>query len=317
MTSQPEILKIVRDYMHNGSAVFSPLSLNIALTCLYNTTYIRNFEPLWDIYEASDVQCRVLNTKSKKTEITIKTGIWGDPDNQSSWRRERMLEVLGNLEEFPKSEMARIPIFSEEATKGKVVVPCPGPDVSLAVVNCLYMKAAWWDGDEFGPPTPGAFVKEDGTAVTRPFMTSHEGGRKFLKGKNFTSVTKELTGSVGFTAVLPDTNLGDLINSTENILDFLPKDRESVRLTMPKFKVKSDFDFSKMVALDGLSINQGCVLDVDDKGIEGSAATSIQYLEGACYRPEPIHIKFNRPFLFMITETFSSAILFVGVYQGD
>jgi len=54
-------------------------------------------------------------------------------------------------------------------------------------------------------------------------------------------------------------------------------------------------------------------ISVDEKGTEASAVTSIG-MGGSSLPPEPIELKFNKPFYFAIRDNTSGETLFMGRY---
>ena len=118
-------------------------------------------------------------------------------------------------------------------------------------------------------------------------------------------------------------------------------EREYIELTMPKFEFESEFslrdtlkamgmldafddktaDFSGMDGRSCLAGDGPCLLidnvfhkafvSVDEEGTEAAAATSVvaRLLSG---RPEPKKVMVDRPFIFLIRDRTTDAILFVG-----
>jgi serpin B len=54
-------------------------------------------------------------------------------------------------------------------------------------------------------------------------------------------------------------------------------------------------------------------ISVDEKGTEAAAVTAIA-MAGSALPPEPIDIKFNKPFYFIIRDNNSAETLFMGRY---
>ena len=56
-------------------------------------------------------------------------------------------------------------------------------------------------------------------------------------------------------------------------------------------------------------------IDVDEKGTEAAAATAVVMDTGGCTGPDPaktVTLRFNRPFLFLVRDLQTGAILFMG-----
>jgi len=80
----------------------------------------------------------------------------------------------------------------------------------------------------------------------------------------------------------------------------------------------SSADFSGITTADRIFIQKvihQANIDVDEKGTEAAAATAVEMGVGGCTGPEPaktIAIRLDRPFLFLIRDVRSGAILFMG-----
>jgi serpin B len=70
--------------------------------------------------------------------------------------------------------------------------------------------------------------------------------------------------------------------------------------------------------MDNLYISKGihqANVDVDEKGTEAAAATALEMATGGCTGTEPlktITLRLDRPFLFLIRDLETGAILFMG-----
>jgi serpin B len=105
-------------------------------------------------------------------------------------------------------------------------------------------------------------------------------------------------------------------------------------MTMPKFSFESEFslnealvalgmedafgagaDFSGMTGSRDLQISDvihKAFVDVDEAGTEAAAATAVIMVESAMEVVEPVDMKVNRPFIFLISDDDTGTILFAG-----
>ncbi len=218
----------------------------------------------------------------------------------------------------------------------------PGPIDPLVIaylVNAIYFKANW--SQEFDP----------NLTSQRPFygyqqekiidMMERKGDYRYLKRDNLEAISLDYQdGQYLFYAFMPD-DLNDFyqnLNQTE--LDKLQAEMITDQLTvrLPKFKLEEKLalketleaiglelafqpalaNFSKMVDLDLLDDNvyisqvyHSSFIEVDEQGTEAAAATAVEMrLEMAIL--DPLIIEFNRPFIFLIQEKDTGAILFLG-----
>ncbi|MBQ4526512.1 MAG: hypothetical protein II998_00405, partial [Clostridia bacterium] len=111
-----------------------------------------------------------------------------------------------------------------------------------------------------------------------------------------------------------------------------------VALSMPKFKIeyaskmeailkelgiekafsKKTADFKNMFDYGNMwidSVFHKTYIDVNEEGTEAAAVTALS-MDGASANipPEPVEIKFNKPFTFVIKDDANGEILFVGEY---
>ena len=109
----------------------------------------------------------------------------------------------------------------------------------------------------------------------------------------------------------------------------------NVQVSLPKFRAESEFslrkalstlgmptaftdqaDFSGIDPKRGLAISEvvhKAFVDVSEKGTEAAAATGITMRATAMRMPEPaVVFRADHPFLFLIRDTRSGAVLFIG-----
>ena len=55
-------------------------------------------------------------------------------------------------------------------------------------------------------------------------------------------------------------------------------------------------------------------IEIDEKGTEAAAVTSIG-MGGSSLPPQPIDVKFNEPFTFVIRDNISGEVLFLGEFS--
>ena len=102
-------------------------------------------------------------------------------------------------------------------------------------------------------------------------------------------------------------------------------------LDLPKFEVETNRDMVPVLRKNGLervfnegfdgicegksfpfsNYRQGIKLKIDEEGVE-AAAIDYETLYGAAWGPEKVHVTFDRPFIFLIQEESTGAILFMG-----
>lgn len=215
------------------------------------------------------------------------------------------------------------------------------PDTRLVLTNAVYFNAAWFNPFDAKNTKPATFTKRDGSTVQVPTMAgsfelSYGAGDDYaavslpydagqMEGYELEMVLVLPSGSLDdFEASLDSTKVHDIVKSLGTY---------DVTITMPKFKIESQFsladalgklgmksafdpaqaDFSKITATDKLYITDvvhKAWVDVDEAGTEAAAATGVVFGDTAA--PELREIHLDHPYLFFIRDIQTNTILFVG-----
>ena len=243
----------------------------------------------------------------------------------------------------PEESRARINDWVAEETGEKVknLLP-PGtidPFTRLVLTNAIYFNASWhWRFNSMNTKML-PFRLEGGGSVDVPMMTeTAKAFYGYAKGDGYQAVDVPYAWrEMSMTVLLPDEGaLGDLENSLNaDLLDRIMDDIEIdyITLTMPLFKFESEFrltetlsgmgmpdafgdraDFSGMTGSKGLLISQivhKAFVSVDERGTEAAAATAVVLRKSGASK-EPIPVTVNRPFIFLIRDTATGTVLFLG-----
>ena len=216
-------------------------------------------------------------------------------------------------------------------------------DSRLVLANAIYFYGGWLDTFHAKNTTPGDFTLLDGSITSVPFMHQQH-FFSYAAGDGYQVIELPYAGSqLAFTVILPDEEQFDIV---EQGLDAATLDvalaglgsRELV-LSMPKFEFASSAsladtlkalgmtdafeanlaDFSGMVDASAPSplvisdVLHKAFIAVDEEGTEAAAATAIMMGEGAGAPIEdPLEVTIDRPFIFLIRDTQTGAILFIG-----
>ncbi len=243
----------------------------------------------------------------------------------------------------PDESRVRINDWVAEETEGKVkdLLP-PGVidrSTRLVLTNAIYFNASWhWP---FSPSRTELrpFHLLAGDTVRVPMMTETYRDYGYAKGDGYQVVDIPYSwGEMSMTILLPDE--GTALEAFEASLDSELFDRiiagiatDWVTLTMPLFEFESEFslndtlagmgmpdafggkaDFSGMTGSRDLWISEivhKAFVSVDEKGTEAAAATGVVMLESGPGK-EPISVTVDRPFIFLIRDSGTSTVLFLG-----
>lgn len=240
-----------------------------------------------------------------------------------------------------------------DKTNGKIPSIINDSDFWAALVNAIYFKGAWENDFWKSATKPDTFTSANGKETQIDFMqqTEHFG---YFKSDNAEIVkmpyktnfyTEDENGNV------ERENLNDLNVSmylimskstdVENILNKAELKYERLKLHVPKFKIEYNTElnnilqrldmnnaFSRFLAdfsdMMNLSPDEDLWIDkvlhktyisVDEEGTEAAAVTAVMMDGATSAKPkEPIEVKFNKPFYFVIRDDTNREILFMGRY---
>lgn len=207
----------------------------------------------------------------------------------------------------------------------------------LFLINAIYFKGTWTHPFDKNLTKPGQFRLENGSSVTHDFMTMKKGGYLYYSDNNVEMIDLPYGNEqYSMTIVLPggDKNLGQLIPelNAANLDNWLANStKRTWDLHMPKFKLEYEEVLNEMLSklgmgvaftgganfsrmLEGQSnmaisqVKHKTFVEVNEEGTEAAAVTSV----GIEVTSLPPSVRIDRPFVFMIREKSSGAILFIG-----
>jgi serpin B len=280
--------------------------------------------------------------------LNIVNAIWGQKDYKFlpdflDTLAENYGAGLRILDFIEAPEESRIIIndWVSEQTEGRIEDLIPQGMIDsltrLVLTNAIYFNAAWTFPFNEKATSDGVFHLLSGDEVVVPMMKQTE-SFGYAEGNDYRAVELPYDGNeLSMVILLPES--GEF-STFEGSLDF-PKlkeiigniDYRQVALAMPKFEFESEFDlkntladmgmpiafsgeadFSGMNGSRNLSITDvvhKAFVSVDEAGTEAAAATAV--IVGETSMPmEPVTVNIDRPFIFMIRDIETGALLFVG-----
>ncbi|MGD2147253.1 MAG: serpin family protein [Anaerolineae bacterium] len=241
----------------------------------------------------------------------------------------------------PDASRVTINDWVSEETEGKIENLIPqgtiDPLTRLVLTNAIYFNAAWANPFQEEATQDGTFTLLDGSQSTVPMMRQTE-AFAYHKGKGYQAVELPYDGhEMSMVILLPDegefASFEDTLDAEKanTIVDSLK--RGQVALTMPRFEFDSEFglnealgamgmsaafsggaDFSGMTGTRELFISDvvhKAFVSVDEEGTEAAAATAV-IMKLAAVAEEPVVITIDHPFMFLIRDIETEAVLFVG-----
>jgi len=206
----------------------------------------------------------------------------------------------------------------------------------LVLVNAIYLKAAWQTPFTVELTKPGSFTKLDGATVDVPMMAGG-GSLPYAAGAGWRAVELPYVGdALAMTLIVPDDFAAfeaKLDGTTLTAITSALAVRD-VDLTMPKFGIETKADLVKALAALGMpdafdadaadfsgittqarlyisDVVHQANIDVDESGTTAAAATAV--VIGKTAAPvDHVSLHIDRPFLFVLRDTQTGAVLFLG-----
>jgi serpin B len=305
-----------------------------------------------DLHSQFGTLIRRLNEAAAKGafELRIANALWGQSGVQ--FRQSFQTDVRQHYGagfqtvDFAKSEAARQKInrWVEEQTKDRIKDLFPSgsidPMTRLVLANAIYFKGTWTN--QFQPrATTDAEFLSGGQKLNAPMMhqTARFGyaesdGYQVLemRYRNCDLVMDVILPRAidGLAALESKVNLewlGQAFTGVkpERVIVSLPRFKTTIgydltatlaAMGMPKAFSRSEADFSRMTEAERLVIGvvvHKAFVEVNEQGTEAAAATGVgMKLAAAPVRDEPKVFNANHPFLFVIRDTATGSVLFLG-----
>jgi serpin B len=219
------------------------------------------------------------------------------------------------------------------------------PSTLAALVNSLYLKAAWVNQFDKEATHDGSYWISESESIQHPLMHDTVFNRGYYEDKEWQAAAFPLAkGRFKFTVLLPRARRSAKSISAGLSVGLLNKAlmaerSQKLEVTLPTMKVRSrpdveaylrarapgafgpkaDFSALAQEPVRISSVVHETVVSVDEKGVEAAAATAIIMVASAApfgKADEPVLFTVDRPFVYVITHAETGAPLFLGVV-GD
>jgi serine protease inhibitor/ABC-type phosphate transport system substrate-binding protein len=227
-------------------------------------------------------------------------------------------------------------------------------DFWAMLINAIYFKGAWQNEFSEGATAPARFNNADGTMITTDFMNKtswipyaetksvkmielpyKNRLDKFNENGEYTDTERYDDLDVGMYIIMADGDINVEQELTAAINDNAFESKY-IKLAMPKFRIEYSTSLNDMLKNMGIAdafdsekadfynmFDEGNMwftntihktfINVDEKGTEAAAVTALA-MAGSALPPEPMELKFNKPFYFVIRDNTSGETLFMGRY---
>jgi serpin B len=232
--------------------------------------------------------------------------------------------------------------WASDKTEGKIpsILQYLDPNVVCVILNAVYFKGDWALPFEVDGTRDMPF-NVSSSETTEVSTMNQTDDFSLIEGDKYRAIYLPYKGGkVSMVVVLPNEGVAvdDVVKdlSASEFQDFwkvlITTPSQEVRLSLPKFKIKGDYDlvpsfkslgltdafeadanFSK-ISSQGLLIDQikhKAIVEVDETGTVAAAVTAVSMaLQGM--PEEPLSFKVDRPFLFFLVDNETGTILFMG-----
>lgn len=242
----------------------------------------------------------------------------------------------------PEEARLEINSWTSERTEGRIEDLLPegavNPLTRLVLTNAVYFNAAWQHPFDEASTEDAPFTLLDGSEVMAPTMRGTE-HYPYAEGDGFQVLELPYDGGeLSMVVFLPEAGTFEAfeaaleVGTVEEALGNLTL--RELRLFMPRFSYRSSFslagtlhelgmrdaftpgaaDFSGMTGTRELFIDEvvhEAFVLVDEEGTEAAAATGL-VMRVTAVAPEPLEVRLDRPFVYLIRDVETGALLFMG-----
>ena len=232
----------------------------------------------------------------------------------------------------------KINYWCSENTAGKIdeIIDELSPNDVMVLINALYFNAPWAEPFDQKGTTDAIFHAVDGDKTVS--MMYRKGTYDYAEHQGYQIIRLPYKGDrYAMTIILPPSDQdidsvlsdadSDLYNGAMEILS-----KQEVALRLPKFRLETSLILDKALQKMGIvtayspaadfngisesgplcvgTVKQKCYIDVTEEGTEAAAVTSVQVRLTAVARTPRMTV--DRPFIFVISDSQTDNILFMG-----
>ncbi|MCJ7842457.1 serpin family protein [Lederbergia sp. NSJ-179] len=307
-----------------------------------------------DLNKANASFMSMLHNRSKQVELNVANSIWLNEHfhfqkhfktNTQDYFNAKIQEVDITDSKTPN----KINDWVQQSTNSKIediVDSRLDPNIVSILINAIYFKGDWTYEFDQKLTEDRPFHLKDGSTKDVPLMTVKE-KLAYMENDDIQAVTLPYgeKQEMSMNVILPKES-----TSLEKIIPLLTNENwqawktemkpQEGTVMLPKFQLeyetilnesleklgmKTAFqentaNFSKMIQEDESiwisQIKQKTFIDVNEKGTEAAAATSVEMKITSALIDGPFIMEINRPFIIMITDHRTDAILFLGAIRN-
>lgn len=247
----------------------------------------------------------------------------------------RLVDYVANTEAARKLINGWVKEQTEQRIPELLVPGVLTTQTRLTLVNAIYLKAPWLTPFPADATKAGTFNRADGSTVQVPLMTTSS-DLPFAKGTGWQAAEiPYIGGSLAMTVIVPDDLAAFEAALTADRLAAITGALAAtqVSLTLPRFSIETKAELAAVLAALGMpsafddradfsgittaakllitNVIHQANIDVDEKGTTAAAATAVVMGESAM-PAEPVTVRVDRPFLFVLRDVPTGTVLFLG-----
>ena len=305
---------------------------------------------LAEINAWSKLMLTELPKMDKKTELAMANAIFYNKtiSLKKPYRNTVSDAYAATLEALDFSQSKSVDIINgwcSKQTKGMVpkVIDQISPSYLAFLINAIYFKSQWTAQFDKNATVSEAFTTESGNTIDVPMMKMAGASFQFGKKEQFQFIQLPYgNGAFAMTILLPAKG-----HTVKDITALLAKEGFSaatvpveVDLWLPRFETKYHIKLNDLLISMGISqafnpfaadfsalsdtpsyvdfVQQDAAIKVNEEGSEAAAVTVIGMRKNTSVGGNPgVVFHADHPFLYLISETSTGAILFAGQFGGN
>ena len=291
----------------------------------------------------------LFHSSSERIQLSIANSIWLNEnyhfqDDFAKNNRDYFNAEIQEIDIFDSESPKMINQWVEEKTNGKIeeIIDSPlDPDLVTVLINAIYFKGDWkYEFDE-SQTEDRTFYLKDGSTKDVPLMRLEE-KLAYMENETLQAVSLPYgeENEMSMNVILPKENVD--LEEFQNMLTYENWQKwtsefqvKEGTLLLPKFQLEYEATLNDLLKKLGMTtafakganfgkmiqegdplwisqVKQKTYLDVNEKGTEAAAATSVEIVTESFNPDGPFRMEVNRPFVIAITENQSNTILFLG-----
>jgi len=347
------LLRQLSEECGDTNVLFSPISLGVALALLHNGAGGRTQQAIGEALcldgmdeqefnESNSLLLSTFDNPGPRVQLMMPIAIWMDRNFSFSPAYQQLTRNVfkadfATVDFKDPLTLNLINGWSREKTNGKIEALIDGGDLSSVIggilTNAVYFKGLWVAPFDKRMTRKDVFYLSSGKQKDVLLMTQSV-TCPYLETDAFEAVSLQYSDRFSMYIFVPDkeSSINVFLRNLNEVKveHWLTQfDDSPIELSLPRFKIKGDYDLKNTLGYLGVEIiftheadftpmglahhfiskvMHKAVVEVNEEGTEAAAATAVMLV-----RSPPKAFVINRPFFFMIRDIKNDTTLFTGV----